>query len=169
MPQFRNRMDMPTARLSKFVGGWRLLVHCAVFLFLKTEDARRDSIDSRPRVDPETKNLLEKIRVKYPYLCSEILASQLGGVLDCVMDASNDFLDLLFEHIRNEPPLDAVLTNYWRTAVVALTRRDPSRIIQYFRNNTDVLDRLVQHISDQSIMEVSDAVVEHVCGRFQIT
>merc|ERR1712129_441174 len=61
---------------------------------------------------------------------------------------------MLFDFIEQPPPLNAVLTNYWRSCVVGLVRRNASNILTYIQSRENLLSALVQHIRDQSIMEL---------------
>jgi len=97
---------------------------------------------------------IERVKLKYPYLASEIINCQIPQILDSILDEKSPFLDQLFDFIEQEPPLNAVLTNYWRSCIVGLVRRDSPVILQYIRRRKNLLSFLVQHIRDQSIMEL---------------
>ena len=108
-------------------------------------------LGDRDPLDDLQKN---KIKLKYPYLSSEILNCQIPSILDEILNPKNEYLNLLFDFIEQDAPLDAVLTNYWRSCIVGLVRRNSSVMLEYIKNRANVLSYLVQHIRDQSIMEV---------------
>eukprot|EP01083_Nonionella_stella_P065309 171006_1 len=97
---------------------------------------------------------MERVKLKYPYLASEIINCQIPAILDSILNESAPFLDMLFDFIQQHPPLNAVLTNYWRSCVVGLVRRNSSVILKYIRTRKNLLSWLVSHIRDQSIMEL---------------
>ena len=96
----------------------------------------------------------EKVQLKYPYLSSEIINCQIPSILDEILNLNNPFLDYLFEFIEQDCILDAVLTNYWRSCIVGLVRRNSNAVLKYIKNKRNILSCLVSHIRDQSIMEL---------------
>jgi len=96
---------------------------------------------------------VERVKLKYPYLASEIINCQIPLILDNILN-NKIFLDLLFDFIFCAPPLNAVLTNYWRSCVVGLVRRNSQIVLEYIQNRDNLLSSLVSHIRDQSIMEL---------------
>ncbi len=74
---------------------------------------------------------IEKVKLKYPYLASEIINCQIPQILDTILNENNPFLDMLFDFIVQQPPLNAVLTNYWRSCIVGLVRRNSIVILKY--------------------------------------
>ena len=97
---------------------------------------------------------IERVKLKYPYLASEIINCQIPQIMDAILNQNNPFLEMLFDFIEQAPPLNAVLTNYWRSCVVGLVRRNESVILTYIKQRKNLLSSLVQHIRDQSIMEL---------------
>jgi len=107
----------------------------------------------------------ERVRLKYPYLASEILNCQIPIILDTML---SQFLPALFDFIFQSPPLNAVLTNYWRSCIVGLVRRNSNVVLAYIKSRAHLLSHLVCHIRDQSMMELVialgwDPAIEELC------
>mmetsp|Transcript_19327 Transcript_19327/g.30654 ORF Transcript_19327/g.30654 Transcript_19327/m.30654 type:complete len:1174 (+) Transcript_19327:224-3745(+) len=123
-------------------------------------DKENDDIPPPPPAQPsrldEFKSDIgvEKVKLKYPYLASEIINCQIPQILDSILDVNNPYMDMLFDFIEQPAPLNAVLTNYWRSCIVGLVRRNSTVILKYIKSRKNLLSSLVRHIRDQSIMEL---------------
>mmetsp|Transcript_18562 Transcript_18562/g.45586 ORF Transcript_18562/g.45586 Transcript_18562/m.45586 type:complete len:649 (-) Transcript_18562:1451-3397(-) len=102
----------------------------------------------------------DKEKFIYPYKSSEVLATDLTPVNDCLF-AHPNLVNLLLSILEREPPLGALPAGYFAKVMLSLLSRRPEETIKVIEDYK-VVPMLLKHIAANSILELLLKVVSEV-------
>mmetsp|Transcript_15148 Transcript_15148/g.36977 ORF Transcript_15148/g.36977 Transcript_15148/m.36977 type:complete len:611 (+) Transcript_15148:93-1925(+) len=102
----------------------------------------------------------DKDKFIYPYKASEVLASDLNAVYDCLF-ANDELIDKLFSFLELEAPLNALLAGYFGKIVSTLLARRPEETFRVIESKR-VVPQLLRHLNTFSVLELLLKVVSEV-------
>jgi serine/threonine-protein phosphatase 6 regulatory subunit 3 len=102
--------------------------------------------------DEEQKPVIYKNAHKFPYICSELLCGEVGGVID-ILVGDESLLGLLFSLLDRPAPLDPSTVSYFRKVLQVLIQRQYTELVSFCSRN-GILDKLLRHLGLYSILEI---------------
>ncbi|WAQ89782.1 hypothetical protein PtA15_11A473 [Puccinia triticina] len=124
-----------------------------------------DALDSEGRT-PEDRAKAERRKIRYPYLCTEILASDLWSVTSQIF---SDFprLSLLtrfWDAVLDQPPSatasKSVQIGYWAKANITLINAKPSEMMSFIRSYPNLIPKLLAHFNSSPIVDVLMRIIQ---------
>ncbi|KAA1068468.1 hypothetical protein PGT21_024383 [Puccinia graminis f. sp. tritici] len=124
-----------------------------------------DALDSEGRT-PEDRAKAERRKIRYPYLCTEILASDLWSVTSQIF---SDFprLNLLtrfWDAVLDQPPSatasKSVQIGYWAKANITLINSKPSEMMSFIRSYPNLIPKLLAHFNSSPIVDVLMRIIQ---------
>jgi len=95
----------------------------------------------------------EKAAQKYPYVASEVFATECSGLLDNVF-TRDSLLKELFEFVDTEEVKDLTLAGYFNKAVTALLNKNSYELLSYIYLNSSAALKMSHHLYSKSIADV---------------
>ena len=98
----------------------------------------------------------EKIRIKYPDVCRELLCSDTWQLIDAV-SAQGNHLPSLFAFLAEAPsedPEKSTIANNCARVLLAISQRKSSEIAKYLGENEGLVDGLVAHVSNPNVSDL---------------
>ncbi|PLW56365.1 hypothetical protein PCANC_03400 [Puccinia coronata f. sp. avenae] len=124
-----------------------------------------DALDSEGRT-PEDRAKAERRKIRYPYLCTEILASDLWSVTSQIF---SDFprLNLLtrfWDAVLDQPPSatasKSVQIGYWAKANITLINSKPAEMMSFIRSYPNLIPKLLAHFNSSPIVDVLMRIIQ---------
>ncbi|EKX54521.1 hypothetical protein GUITHDRAFT_99998 [Guillardia theta CCMP2712] len=94
----------------------------------------------------------ENVKYLYPYKASEVLSSDVAPIYDCMFE-NEHLLNLLFQFLERDPPLDPLLAGYFGKIVSTFVSRRPYETLTIL-GQRNILPLLLKHINAFSILEL---------------
>ncbi|POW10547.1 hypothetical protein PSTT_05949 [Puccinia striiformis] len=124
-----------------------------------------DALDSEGRT-PEDRAKDERRKIRYPYLCTEILAADLWSVTSQIF---SDFprLNLLtrfWDAVLDQPPSatssKSVQIGYWAKANITLINSKPNEMMTFIRSYPNLIPKLLAHFNSSPIVDVLMRIIQ---------
>ena len=100
------------------------------------------------------------------FVSSELLTSD-NCQLTEALSSSSTLMEQLFRFIRTRDPLNSLLASFFSNVVQGLLKQKPNVILEFFKDNTSLVDDIVYHVDTSAIMDLILKLV--VCFETSIT
>ncbi|KAJ1559583.1 hypothetical protein HK405_010070, partial [Cladochytrium tenue] len=98
-------------------------------------------------------DLPEEKKFKYPYLASEVICCEIPAVCDGIV-ADQTLLDAFWKFLDRPQPINPLLASYFSKVNGLLIQKKIIEMIEYVRQQPNLVDRLLRHIANASIAEL---------------
>ncbi|KAF1812241.1 SAPS-domain-containing protein [Eremomyces bilateralis CBS 781.70] len=95
----------------------------------------------------------EKQRLKYAYVASEILSSEVWSISEALME-NQESLRKFWDYAKQEPPLDAVQAGYFMKVNESLLDRKTEEMLDLFKSIDNIIPDMLQHVDCPMIMDL---------------
>lgn len=96
----------------------------------------------------------EKRALKYPYLSSEVLSSDLWQIVEAVYNHPS-VLQMIYSFLNRDPPVNPLLANYSTKVAAALMQRKVPETLDFLKTKLpNIVSRLVVHLNSPGVMEL---------------
>ncbi|KAM5173083.1 serine/threonine-protein phosphatase 6 regulatory subunit 2 isoform 1-T2 [Mantella aurantiaca] len=95
----------------------------------------------------------EKVRFKYPNIACELLTCDVPQINDKLGEDEN-LLDILFDFLRQEPPLNPLLASFFSKTIGNLIARKTEQVIGFLRKKEQFLTLVLDHIGTSAMMDL---------------
>ncbi|XP_077329702.1 serine/threonine-protein phosphatase 6 regulatory subunit 2 isoform X2 [Lithobates pipiens] len=105
-------------------------------------------ITQKPPEDME-----EKVRFKYPNIACELLTCDVPQIND-KLGEDEHLLDILYDFLRQEPPLNPLLASFFSKSIGNLIARKTEQVIGFLRKKEQFLTLVLDHIGTSAMMDL---------------
>ncbi|XP_068132012.1 serine/threonine-protein phosphatase 6 regulatory subunit 2 isoform X2 [Hyperolius riggenbachi] len=105
-------------------------------------------ITQKPPEDME-----EKVRFKYPNIACELLTCDVPQIND-KLGEDEHLLDILYDFLRQEPPLNPLLASFFSKTIGNLIARKTEQVIGFLRKKEQFLTLVLDHIGTSAMMDL---------------
>ncbi|XP_048355407.1 serine/threonine-protein phosphatase 6 regulatory subunit 2 isoform X2 [Sphaerodactylus townsendi] len=95
----------------------------------------------------------EKVRFKYPNTACELLTSDVPHIND-KLGGDETLLDILYEFLDQEPPLNPLLASFFSKTMGNLIGRKTEQVISFLRKKVTFIDLVLKHIDTSAMMDL---------------
>lgn len=124
-----------------------------------------DALDSEGRT-PEDRAKAERRKVRFPYLCSEIIASDIWKVTSEIFSDAPQYaiLTRFWDAILNQPPSvtaqKSIQIGHWARTNIALFNFKPNEMIAFVKSYPGVIPKLLSHFNSSPVVDVLMRIVQ---------
>lgn len=101
----------------------------------------------------EAPNADSKRKFKYPFVCCEILCSEVWAICEAFYEHPQ-LLDKLYSFLDNEPPLNPLLASYVSRVAGALLQRKITETVSFLKQKEELIDRIIKHLESSAVMDL---------------
>ncbi|XP_072258067.1 serine/threonine-protein phosphatase 6 regulatory subunit 2 isoform X2 [Pyxicephalus adspersus] len=105
-------------------------------------------ITQKPPEDME-----EKVRFKYPNIACELLTCDVPQIND-KLGEDEHLLDILYDFLRQEPPLNPLLASFFSKSIGNLIARKTEQVIGFLRKKEQFLTLVLDHVGTSAMMDL---------------
>lgn len=106
----------------------------------------------------------ERRRVRNPYLCAEILASDVSPLLDCIFENSSALLSQFWDHVLDQPAEDTaakpVQLGYWARANGVFFNKRMKEMLAFVKSRPRLIERLLAHFGTSPVVDVLTRIIQ---------
>ncbi len=120
------------------------------------DDAEENEItfrSSEAGLSDEERDKLEKQRLKYAYVATEILSSETWSILETLME-NRQHLRSFWDFLRRPAPLDNTIAGYFTKINETLLDKKTEEMLDLFRSLKDIVPTMVQHVDCPVVMDL---------------
>lgn len=103
-------------------------------------------------VEPD-KDADVKRRFKYPFVASELFNLENGSIINAIYQ-NPEFIEKLLDFFEHPAPLNQSLSTYASSLLSTLMKYDLNKVLDMMKERTDMLPKLLQHMSNSSVMDL---------------
>ncbi|KAI8459839.1 SIT4 phosphatase-associated protein-domain-containing protein, partial [Phakopsora pachyrhizi] len=124
-----------------------------------------DALDSEGRT-PEDRAKAERRRVRFPYLCAEILASDLWSVTSQIFNDQPGFnlLTTFWDTILDQPSdiisSKTVQIGYWAKTNITLINLKPNEMMSFIKSYPSIIPKLLNHFDSSPVVDVMMRIIQ---------
>eukprot|EP00727_Mastigamoeba_balamuthi_P011402 m51a1_g6885 hypothetical protein (450) ;mRNA; r:233646-244652 len=100
----------------------------------------------------------EKRTLKYPFLCCEVLCSEVWPIVDAFYKHET-LLPQLFSFMQREGALNPLLSNYCCKVAMSFMQRKMAETLDYMKTVPEMVTRFVQHLGSPGVNELLEKIV----------
>lgn len=101
----------------------------------------------------EERDKLEKARLKYSYVATEVLSSETWSILETLME-NQQHLREFWEFLRRPPPLDNTTAGYFTKINETLLDKKTEEMLEFFRSLDNGVPTMLQHVDCPVVMDL---------------
>ncbi|MBW0521060.1 hypothetical protein O181_060775 [Austropuccinia psidii MF-1] len=124
-----------------------------------------EALDSEGRT-PEDRAKAERRRIRFPYLSTEIIASDLWTVTSQIFSDSPrwNLLTRFWDAVLDQPPsataTKSVQMSYWAKANIALINSKPNEMIAFVKSYPNLIPKLLTHFNSSPIVDILIRIIQ---------
>ncbi|KAH9818639.1 SIT4 phosphatase-associated protein-domain-containing protein [Melampsora americana] len=124
-----------------------------------------DALDSEGRT-PEDRAKNERRKVRFPYLCSEIIASDIWNVTSQIFaDAPHHaILTGFWDDVLNQPPSvtahKSIQIGHWARTNIVLFNSKPNEMIRFVLSYPGLIPKLLSHFNSSPVVDVLLKIIQ---------
>eukprot|EP01095_Lingulamoeba_sp_RSL-Kostka_P002096 TRINITY_DN12949_c0_g4_i1.p1 TRINITY_DN12949_c0_g4~~TRINITY_DN12949_c0_g4_i1.p1 ORF type:complete len:616 (+),score=222.89 TRINITY_DN12949_c0_g4_i1:88-1935(+) len=119
--------------------------------YITNKDINEDNNNNQGGNEEDEEDEESNNSAKYPYLCCEILCSEIWSISEAIF-SDETLLDDLFKYLDNEE-LDPILAAYVSKFAGVLLGRRFADVVKYLQTKDQIIVKIINHIHISSIME----------------
>ncbi len=101
----------------------------------------------------EERDKLEKQRLKYSYVATEVLSSETWSIM-CTLMENRQNLREFWDFLRRPPPLDNTIAGYFTKINETLLDKKTEEMLDFFKSLKDIVPTMVQHVDCPVVMDL---------------
>ncbi|KAM9228886.1 serine/threonine-protein phosphatase 6 regulatory subunit 2 isoform 2-T3 [Dugong dugon] len=103
----------------------------------------------------------EKVRFKYPNTACELLTSDVPQIND-KLGGDETLLNLLYEFLDHEPPLNPLLASFFSKTIGNLIARKTEQVIAFLKKKDGFIGSVLRHLGTSAMMDLLLRLVSYV-------
>lgn len=101
----------------------------------------------------EERDKLEKSRLKYSYVATEVLSSETWSILEALME-NQQHLREFWGFLKRPPPLDNTIAGYFTKINETLLDKKTEEMLEFFKSLDNVVPTMLQHVDCPVVMDL---------------
>ncbi|THH23096.1 hypothetical protein EUX98_g8077 [Antrodiella citrinella] len=113
----------------------------------------------------------EKGKFKYPYVCTEVLCSEIWSIVEACITNSERLLTPFWETVLDRSPEDMktqmVMASHFAKINAVFLSKKPAEMLAFIQSQPDVVDRILRHIETPAFADLLVRIIqldEHPSG-----
>ncbi|RMZ85120.1 hypothetical protein DV738_g387, partial [Chaetothyriales sp. CBS 135597] len=148
-------LDQPDVKLEDLLEESELLQelkshHTKLIEYLREDDILRALLHHK---DSQDLDQAEKRRLKYAYVASEILSSEIWSITEALM-ASTAFLTEFWDFVRRPPSLDPLQAGYFTKVNENLLEKKTEEMVDFIKALPGIVPAILQHVDCPMVMDL---------------
>ncbi|KAG0145839.1 hypothetical protein CROQUDRAFT_93429 [Cronartium quercuum f. sp. fusiforme G11] len=124
-----------------------------------------DALDSEGRT-PEDRAKLERRKIRFPYICTEIISTDLWNITNQILSDLPNFhiLTKFWDSVLNQAPIittqKSIQIGYWSRTNIILINSKPQEMIKFIKSYTNVIPKLLSHFHSSPIVDLLFRIIQ---------
>jgi SIT4-associating protein SAP185/190 len=114
---------------------------------------RKTRSRSKSSKDHEEETKDEKQRLKYAYVASEVLSSDVWSISEALLE-NKESLGRFWDYLKRDSPLDAVQASHFTKVNESLFDKKTEEMLAFFKSITGVVEQMLRHVDCPVIMDL---------------
>lgn len=115
--------------------------------------AARDAAEREGRMNDEERDKVEKARLKYSYIATEVLSSETWSILEALMENRQNLREF-WDFLRRPLPLDNTIAGYFTKINETLLDKKTEEMLDFFKSLDNIVPTMLQHVDCPVIMDL---------------
>ena len=111
------------------------------------------SRSNETEMSEEERDKLEKSRLKYSYIATEILSSETWSILEALMENRQPLRDF-WAFLRRPTPLDNTIAGYFTKINETLLDKKTEEMLEFFKSLDNIVPTMLQHVDCPVVMDL---------------